>query len=156
MNPTYCGNHDSKGHGDSATCGEIYYGPPRYQCRACLKKDIESLDAEVKRLTESRKSVVQIKLDAQAEVYRLKSENESLRREMKDAPDLYPNVIRIKRDSPEYSAAWMAWADEQHAMRKDAMRYRWLRAQDDFEVVLNCGAELDKVVDRKMAASDEN
>jgi hypothetical protein len=44
---------------------------------------------------------------------------------------------------------------EIESLRKDAERYRWLRAQDDFEVVLNCGAELDKVVDRKMVATDE-
>ena len=65
----------------------------------------------------------------------LKAENEALRREISLAHELYPNVVRVKRGSPEYNDIWLAWADEQQAMRKDAKRYRWLR--DKSEAVHN-------------------
>lgn len=64
-----------------------------------------------------------------AEVDRLKAEIESLKREIKLSPELYPNTLRVKRDNAEYSALWMEWADKQISMRKDADRYRWFRDQ---------------------------
>lgn len=62
-----------------------------------------------------------------AVVLALIAENEALRQEINLAPDLYPNVLRLKRSSPEYGQAWMKWAEKVLADRKDADRYRWLR-----------------------------
>lgn len=37
-----------------------------------------------------------------------------------------------------------------YSTRRAAERYRWLRAQEDFEVVAHTGAELDAIIDRGM------
>ncbi len=39
----FCGRHETMGHGESATCGEIYYGPPAWQCGQCARKEATRL-----------------------------------------------------------------------------------------------------------------
>lgn len=52
--PSYCKHSQSSGHGESKSCGEVYYSGAPWQCEGCLKKDlaqargvVESLQAQL-------------------------------------------------------------------------------------------------------------
>ncbi|MNP93513.1 hypothetical protein D3C85_60380 [compost metagenome] len=57
MQLTYCGELDRMGHGESAKCGEIYYGPPLYQCRKCAIKYLAAALAENERFDEGMRAI---------------------------------------------------------------------------------------------------